>query len=137
MVHALRKVHSLLGPESFLIDIHPVADIIPVEVHTDGNATHVGRLHQTSEGIHYLQADDALAEAIREGMFTVQDASQFTIRYHADTVAELQAYLQEDWSSTSLDEDTIQRIKELLRESGIHDIVVQENVHIARLAPTF
>lgn len=136
MVHALEKVRNLLKPDGLLIDIHPVDTPTRVEVHVDDQITPTGWLKQKNDGEHYRQADAALADVIRRGLFTVQKAGQFIALYYADTIAALEAFLEREWTDVALDEATIQQTEELLAEREGHtEIILRENVHITRLIP--
>jgi hypothetical protein len=69
MVHALEITRSLLKPDGLLIDIHPTGDPPFVEVHVDGEVRLAGYLEETDNFVEYLEADDALTNVTRRGLF--------------------------------------------------------------------
>ncbi|OGO44702.1 MAG: hypothetical protein A2W37_03420 [Chloroflexi bacterium RBG_16_63_12] len=95
-------------------------------------------LRETDDAIEYRQADAAVAQVVRGGLFAVEHTGEFPFRIHTDTVGELQAYLAEEWKDAVLEEAIVQRAAELL--GGPEDdkeLIVQDHVHIARLQPVF
>ena len=136
MVHALEKVHSLLAPGGILIDIHPFYEAPAIEVHIDARVTQEGMVQEDTDFVEFLQADQALAEVVRQGWFALERAGQFTFLTHADGVTDWHADLTADWNSYSLDDDTIRRVDELLGVPGQpKEVVMREHAHIARLRP--
>lgn len=134
MVHALKKVHSLLKPGGMMIDIHPTGEPPAFEVHIDGRVTRAGLYQETDDFVEYFQADDALAEVVREGLFVVERAGTFRYLTHADTIFELRDYVLAEWSDAIVDEEVVRRAAELFEAPGREkDVVLHEKVHIARL----
>jgi hypothetical protein len=134
MVHALEAVHSHLAPNGLLIDIHPTTDIPPVEVHSGGEIVQVGWLEESSGTIQYQQADDALTAVIARGLFVQGHAQQITVLDHADSVADLRAYLDKNWSDALLADEIVDRIEARFAAApGPHEIVIRERVHITQL----
>jgi hypothetical protein len=136
MVHALEKVHSLLEAGGILIDIHPTGEPPAFEVRIDGHVTRAGWLQETDDFVEYIQADDALANVIRRGLFVVERAGRFTFLSHAPNIFELRNYLLVEYSDAIVDEETVRRVEELYAAPGRDkEVVLRENVHIARLRP--
>lgn len=72
MVHALEGIHRLLKPTGALIDLHPVAEPSPVEIHQKGTIDLVGHLSVRQWCTDFEQADVALAEVKRRGRFSME-----------------------------------------------------------------
>jgi SAM-dependent methyltransferase len=134
MVHALEKVHSLLKPGGTLIDIHPTGEPPAIEVHIDGQIARAGWLQETDDFVEYFQADDALADVVRRGLFAAEQASQFTFLTHAKTVAALRKFVVEEWSDAIFEEAVLHRGEELFSSPGRDKkAILNEQAHIARL----
>jgi hypothetical protein len=137
MVHALEKVHRLLRPGGILIDIHPDGAPPPIDVLIDGHATRVGYLQESSGFVEYYQADDALAEIVRRGLFVLERAETFDFFTHVDTIAELSDYLAAEWSGAILPEAVTWRADKLLSAPGKQkQVILCEVVRITRLRCT-
>src|SRR5574342_402382 len=95
MVHALEEIHRLVKPTGILIDIHPVAEASPIEVHQGGKIDLAGNLSVRQWCTDYEQADIALAEIVRRGLFTVERAAVFDSLSHYDTAAEMRTEQKE------------------------------------------
>jgi hypothetical protein len=134
MVHALEIIHGLLEPGGILIDFHPTGEPPPVEVHADGRLVRAGLLQEADGFIEYFQADSALAEAVRRGLFAVEQEGTFEFLTHADTLADLLAYFANKYTDAVLDEATLQRTEAFLRAAQQEkEVVIRETIRIARL----
>jgi hypothetical protein len=137
MVHALEKVHRLLNPGGILIDIHPGGAPPPIDVLIDGHATRAGYLQESSGFVEYFQADDALAEVVRCGLFALERAEIFDFITYADTIGELSDYLAAEWSDAVLPEAVTRRADKLLSAPGKQkQVILCETVRITRLRCT-
>lgn len=137
MVHALEKVHRLLRPDGVLIDIHPDGAPPPIDVLINGHATRAGYLQERDGFVEYFQADDALDEIVRRGLFMLERTEIFDFITHADTIAELSDYLTAEWSDAVLPEAVIQRADKLLSAPGKQkQVILCETVRITRLRCT-
>jgi len=95
MVHALEGIHELLRPDGCLIDLHPAPAPTLIEVHHGGIVTFsTPAPGQTFEDIRH--ADDAIALVIEDGLFTIEQVSQFELRTYASSAAELHDYIVEE-----------------------------------------
>src|SRR5215207_2259325 len=95
MVHALEEVHRLLKPNGALIDIHPVSEPAPIEIHQAGKVDLVGLLSVRQWCFEFEQADIALARIIQRGMFTVERNALFDLPTYYATASELGTDLKE------------------------------------------
>ncbi|HEU0292929.1 MAG TPA: hypothetical protein VFR47_09350 [Anaerolineales bacterium] len=148
MVHALEEIHRLLRPNGALIDIHPVSEPSPIEIHQGGKVNLVGLLSVRQWCFEFEQADIALAEIIQRGMFTVERRALFDLPTHYASAAELGTDLKESVEIFARDaqaaieplphiEALTARAEALMRAvvSGA-ELIVHERTHISRLRPT-
>ena len=148
MVHALEEIHRLLKPNGTLIDIHPVSEPSPIEIHQAGKVDLVGLLSVRQWCFEFEQADIALAEIIQRGMFTMERNALFDLPIHYSSAAELGTDLKESVEIFARDtqaaieplphvEALTARAEELMRAavSGA-ELIVHERTHISRLRPT-
>ena len=147
MVHALEEIHRLVKPTGILIDIHPVAEPSPIELHQDEKIELVGDLSVRQWCSDYQHADEALTEIKQRGLFMVERQGMFNSLTYYDSVAEMRT----DWKEAidkfardaqSIDESVPQaeamaaRAEELMQAAGSEaELIVGERVHISRLKP--
>ena len=134
MVRALEKVHRLIKPGGILIDIHPSTHIASIEIRLRDRFVSAGWVHETDDYIEYEWADQAVAAAVDRGLFVLERSSTFSFVWYADTLADLQKYLTEEWKDAFIDAVTFMRAEELM--SGIEpdkEVLVRETIQIARL----
>ena len=147
MVHALEEIHRLLKTNGFLIDIHPVAEHSSIQIHRNGNIELVGHLEVHQWCVDFQEADNALAEIIQRGIFTVEQKGMFDTLTYYDSAAEMGTALQESIhkfvrEGEPVDEEVSQvetmtlQAEELLRTAGNRaKLVLREREHISRLKP--
>jgi len=147
MVHALEGVHRLLKPTGVLIDIHPVAEASPVEIHQEGTIELVGHLSVRQWCMDFEQADVALADIKQRGRFAVEQESEFDSFTYYDSAAEMGAAVKESIDKFARDaqsaaeaiphaEALAARAEELLRTAGSGaELRIREGTHISRLRP--
>ena len=148
MVHALEEIHRLLKPNGVLIDIHPVSEPLPIEIHQAGKVDLVGLLSVRQWCYEFEQADIALAEIIRRGIFTVERNALFDLPTHYTSAVELGTDLKESVKVFARDaqaaieplphvEALTARAEELMRAAVSEaELIVHERTHISRLRPT-
>lgn len=133
MVHALEITRELLKADGLLIDIHPTGTPPLVEAHLDGDVLVAGHLAETDNFVEYFEADDALRDVTRRGLFELEQEGLFTFMLHAQTIMALADHLEAEWSDAVLHEETIKRAAALMAEPGEgREIVLREIVRIAR-----
>ena len=148
MVHALEKIHHLLKPTGTLIDIHPVSESSPIEIHHSRKVDLVGYLSVRQWCIDFQQADNALAEVVRRGLFAIKQEDVFDSLTHYSSAGEMRTSLKESIDKFARDaqlaseavlhaEALAARAEELMRTavSGA-ELIVRERTHISRLKPT-
>jgi len=129
MVHALRRVHGLVKPSGFVVDIHPTPDFAVMLI---GDTT-AGVVESPAGAARHQAAADAVAVAAREGWFAVEDASEFDFYTHGDSIEELRDFILANWRDSVIDDETIARARQLLTP-GVRPRV-RERVAICRLRP--
>lgn len=133
-MHALEIVHSLLELGGILIDLHPTGEPPPVELHAGPRVVRAGLLQEADGFVEYFQADSALAEAVRRGLFAVEKEGAFEFLTHADALADLLAYFADKYTDAVLDEATLQRVEAFLRAAQREkEVVIRETIRIVRL----
>jgi hypothetical protein len=147
MVHALEGIHRLLKPAGALIDLHPVAEPSPVEIHQRGTIGLVGHLSVRQWCADFEHADVALAEVKRRGLFVVEQEGRFDSLTYYDSAAEMSASVKESIDKFARDaqsaaeavphaEALAARAEELLRTAGPGaELIIREGTHISRLRP--
>jgi len=148
MVHALERIHRLLKSTGALIDIHPVAESSPIEIHQSGRIDLVGHLSVRQWCIDFREADKALTEITQLGLFAVEQESVFdSLTYYA-SAEELGTSVRESIEKFARDaqsaveavphaEALAARAEELMRAAAHGaELIVRERTHISRLRPT-
>ena len=149
MVHALEEIHRLLKPTGTLIDIHPVAESAPMEIHQGRKIAPVGHLPVPQGCTDYQQADHALTEIVLRRLFAVERESVFDSVTHDASVAEMRACLKESIDKFARDpqsaDDAVpqvvalaERAEELMQAAVSEaELIVRERTHSSRLRPRF
>jgi hypothetical protein len=84
-VHALRHVHELLIPGGTLVDLHPVTE---GRVESDGQV--LGTLEEPEWITEVLpNAEKCLHDAIRGGLYMLEDEMEYDLLQHFDTAEDL------------------------------------------------
>ena len=147
MVHALEEIHRLLKPGGFLIDIHPVAEHSSIEIHQNGEIDLAGQLKVHQWCVDFEQADEALAEIVKRGMFTIERKGLFDTLTYYDSAEEMGTSLKESIQKyTRVDEpveEEVQHVETLASRAdelisaaaeGV-ELVLREKDLISRLRP--
>lgn len=137
MVHALKKVHSLLKPKGLLIDIRPTGDPPAFEVHVDGQISHAGWYQETDDFVEYFQAQEALNEALKQGLFVLEQTQTIDFLTHSASIVELRDYLLAEYSDAIVDDEVVRQAEKLFATPGKNkDIVLRETAVVNRLRRT-
>lgn len=118
MVHALEESRRVLARNGRLIDIRPLSSYPPVEVITSNGARLAGRADD-SLGIPDDQAaNNAIADAVRQGIFFKDADERFEFFYYWDTMEQMQAYIKDRWDDwVILRDTTLQNAAQIISES--------------------
>jgi hypothetical protein len=148
MVHTLEETHRLLKSTGVLIDMHPVAESLPIEIQQGGKVDLVGHLFVRQWVTDYQQADNALAEIKQQGLFVVERESMFDSATYYDSVKEMNMNLKQSidefareaqWAREDLSQaESLAARADALMQVGVSgaELVVHERIHISRLRPT-
>jgi hypothetical protein len=148
MVHALEEIRRLVKPAGVLIDIHPVSEPSPIEIHQVGKIDLAGHLTVPQWCIDFQQADDALTEITQRGLFAVERESVVDSLTHYDSVAEMRTSLNDAIHKFARDaqspgeaaphaEALASRAEELMQAAVSEaELIVREPTHFIRLRPT-
>jgi hypothetical protein len=148
MVHALEEIHRLLKPTGTLIDIHPVAESSPMELHHNEKIDLVGSLSIRQWCVDYQEADNALAEITQRGLFAVEREALFDSLTHYTTIEEMRTEQINAIDKFARDaqsagegvpdvEALAMRAEELMRAAARGaELIIRERVHISRFKPT-
>lgn len=149
MVHALKKIHSLLKPfddaqdrpAGALIDIRPNGELVefirPSKEEGEDGEHFIGYMYETDDYIEYRQAEAAVQQVVAAGLFRIEKAGEFTFQVHADSFAELKIFLDENWSDSLIIEEVIAEANRLDDVYGVGKILLREQVGIGLLKPVF
>ncbi len=129
MVDALRRVHRMLQPRGWVIDIHPTATRSAVQV--DGRD--MGLVEAGDAPARHAAADAAIHAAIREGLFAIAHTGQFEFYTYADSVQELRDYVESTWRNARVAEDVVRRAEAALHVHPGARPRVREEVRITKL----
>lgn len=134
MVHALERIRDYLQPGGLLIDIHPSGEPPPIDVRL-GTAIHrVGWVAEEDDYEEYAQADEALAEAVRRGWYTVRQAERFAFTTYADNMDDLLTHLTNTWEDAIISERMIQQANDWLNSiEPDREIILREWIKMSCL----
>jgi hypothetical protein len=136
MVHALELVHSWLNVDGRLLDLHPNGEPAPVDIQL-GAATHrAGWITEETDYASYHQANEAIAQVVRQKLFTIERKTTIPVHTYGESVAAIQQYLAESWVEAHLDELLIRHAEDWLQSIATPKrVIVTEFVRVLRLRP--
>ena len=133
MVHALETVHALIKPGGLLIDIHPGLDKAWVEVRVNGKDYFLDIVEETDNYIEYQQANQALTEIVKRGLFSGEEAGEFIFMIHADSMDEMREFLSENWKDAILNDSLDGKAGEYFSKAAESvEVLIREEVLITR-----
>jgi hypothetical protein len=94
MVHALEEIHRMLIPSGRLVDIHPTLEVSRIEIHRDGRIL-FSQPYPRSFIKDYRNANRALSQVIRRGLFRRARKARFPFVISASSAMELFNYINE------------------------------------------
>jgi hypothetical protein len=93
MVHALRKIHSLLKPNGVLLDMRPALQHRGVGIRQEGRPVELGHFRELMDDDR--AANRALQQVLRERLFRRTRQLKFQVYRYADTFEEFEDWYQE------------------------------------------
>jgi hypothetical protein len=131
MVHALETVHSLIKPGGLLLDIHPGPDKAWVEVRVNGKDYFLDVVEETDNYIEYQQANEALAEIVKRGLFSVEETGKFIFIIHAGSMDEMREFLSSNWKDAILNDSLDGKAREYFSKAAeSFEILIREEILI-------
>lgn len=136
MVHALKSIHRLLAPGGLLLDIHPTDEPAGIYLGRGRSEQFIAWLEETDEYEEYRQADQAVAQAMREGFYRLERRSLFWFTIHAASLPELELYLQQEWKDAIIPPLAWQRLAQIQGSRQIPgEIRLRERIQLNVLLP--
>ena len=118
MVHALLLAHRILRPDGVLISIQYLAMPHLIEVYSPESVHKVGWLLDREGFADERSASNALAEAVSNRDYVLEDELDFEYPYYVDSLPEYNEWIAGWWSTAYHLEGTSQQLEESLRISG-------------------
>jgi hypothetical protein len=144
MVHALNEIHRILAPNGCMIDIHPFAEPLLVEVYL-GSRVLFSEPQPDFSAESFLEADKALKDMVRRGTFSLGQRGHFDYLVCASSTTELNDYhnLQGAFGRepgeeicTPQEVEQLTRIDAIMHNAGAGvEVATHEKIHITRLLP--
>lgn len=109
-MHALSEIRRVLLPDGILIDLRPMLDRWQVQVVSARQVQNTGRLQDFPNGLaDDNAANQAMAQAEKEGWFAREAQEFFLIDYAWDTPKEMEEWIKDEWHDfIDLDEESRQ-----------------------------
>jgi hypothetical protein len=118
MVHALTEVWRTLVAGGLLLDIRPYLPFRPLELVTGPEVRVLGRLDEADFDPGDPAADEAVAEAMRRGLFRLQETGCFYYSSYWDSIAEMREYLRDWFDVARLPRRLAGAARSALRQAG-------------------
>ena len=94
MVNALREAHRVLETGGVVLDVRPIPTQFTLEAIAAGHATPVGEMDSYGALDDDQAADAAVARAVADGWFTMEQRVEFAFEIHWDTTADMRAHME-------------------------------------------
>jgi hypothetical protein len=131
MVDALRQARGIVKPSGCVVDLHPTADPALILI---GESV-AGTVDAGNAPIRHQAATDAIAAAVREGLFAAVDSTAFDFSAYAGSLDDLQAHILEDWCEGRIGDETLGHARRLLPAAPESMPRVRERVAVTLLRP--
>lgn len=118
MVHALKKAALCLKEGGIILNVHDLIDPPRIEVHTESRTPFAGQLFSDDDFANQRNTDQAINQAISDGLFTSERSLVFESYIRADSFESLETWLAESWESAYIPEDTREKIVDLTAQMG-------------------
>lgn len=113
MVHALRAIHRILKPNGTLIDLRPDIGNRSIWVELSYATLKAGEVDSSDTESDRLAADEAIQQAVADGLFTFEYDATFDIIADLDTVDDLRDY-KTTLNRSILSETVIAEVEQLI-----------------------
>lgn len=130
MVDALRKAERFVTHPGCVVDIHPTDALATLFV---GGAM-AGPVDTGDATARHRAASRAIALTAGDGLFAIDDRTEFDFFTYGDSIQELQDHIMKDWRQARIGDATLTRALVLLRNSKSKPRV-RERVVMTRLLP--
>ena len=124
MVHALEKAASCLNSGGVILEIHDLVDPPRIEVHSDHAEIFAGQLLTDNNFEIQRLADQAINQVIAAGKLSSAQAIIFESYIRADSFTSMAEYMDEEWESAYIPEDTKQQVIDIVAQLGENSEVV-------------
>ena len=124
MVHALRKATSSLNPGGIILEVHDLLDPPRIEIHSSEGELFAGQLLSTNNFENQRHADQAIGELIEQGFLQSERSIVFEYFIRSDTFDEFNEWLDEEWESVYMPEETKGKVQDLIAQVGGESEVV-------------
>ena len=131
MVDALRRVRGMVTVDGTVVDVHPTASASAIEVETEVT----GYIDACDAPLRHAAADAAVAAAVRDGLYAIEQAVEFTFYTYGATIDELREYIRDSWRDARIDEATVGRTRDALRRFPGSRPRSRERVVVTSLRP--
>jgi hypothetical protein len=136
MVHALKSIHRLLAPGGLLLDIHPTDEPAGIYLGRGRSQQFIAWLEETDGYEEYRQADRAVAQALQNGLYRLEQHSFFWFTIYAASLPELEQFLKQEWKDAVIPAQAWQQLQSLQSGKPPGKIRLRERIQINLLAPT-
>ena len=124
MVHALEKAASCLNRGGVILEVHDLVDPPRIEVHSDGAEIFAGQLLSEVNFEKQQFADDAIGQVVAAGKLTSDQAIVFESYIRSDSLESMTKWLEEEWASVYIPENTHGKVIDLASNAGKSSEVV-------------
>jgi len=139
MVDALDRARAWLAAKGTLVDIHPTAEPVHLEVGTDNGVVLVGDLQDDERGLgprgRHAHAEAAIATVLRRGWFTRKALRAFCFRHYAGDIREMRSYTEREWDDAHFSARTWRRAAALLERHPDARLWLREQATLGTYVP--
>ena len=129
MVHALEKVHGLLKPGGYVVDVQEMPYWRWLGVMSGDDVQLAGPQESSVDFKDNLQASAAITQVIEDGLFVLEDERMFYGYTHSETLEDMLDYV-----TIRPSEQTIQRLEDLLAGADeAAQVVIRQPTRMVRL----
>lgn len=136
MVHALRKAISSLNPGGVILEVHDLIDPPRIEIHSNEGEVFAGQLLSVNNFETQRHADQAIGGLIEQGSLQSKRSIIFEYYIRADTFGEFSDWLDEEWESEYIPEETKAKVVDLIEQvKGESEVALRMVSRLMELKP--